>query len=455
MDMKRLSVIPALLLLSSCRPPAVEYGKPSIEIKTQVKSTPSDIPAIEGGFLHRTVTLSTQGPALVRERRVVARKAGWSRIEYAGVAETLEPASVQAGCGDCGMVLTEQNFAFDLIEPQRILRLSEGETITVFRTDPKTGEEKRIQGTILASNEGLVIKTETGVEPVLGSDRVSLEAMPERLIPEPSLSWIVYSRDEGRQEIEVSYLADGMSWKGEHLVYADFDSSTADVEFHAFLSNGTTLRMEKTRILLAEGGLASSPPIFAIDRPSDLDGNSSKRFLLAKADRVPFTLIEEAEIRLDAVPRAPVDVKTVLKFAHDGSSKLPFALPSGTVRVFHSGPDSEPLFLGEAEVDATPMGETWEVAIPVSRSTYAFWTTTYRNWLDNEVMETQGKLEIVNRTDRPAKLRLKATNPDPIETLEGMDLQWVRFSSNSFTAELTLEPGQRLEGVLKSRLIRR
>src|SRR5581483_8371463 len=88
-----------------------------------------------------------------------------------------------------GIGIVEQNFDFDLLSPSALMQKAVGETITLVRTNPATGQETREQAKVLAVNGGTVLQIGNRIE-VLRDDglpvRVVFDRVPENLRARPT-----------------------------------------------------------------------------------------------------------------------------------------------------------------------------------------------------------------------------------------------------------------------------
>jgi hypothetical protein len=111
------------------------------------------------------VTIYNSDLALVKDARKVKLRNGENRLAWREVSARIQPetALLRTTSGS-GLELLEQNFDFDLLTPQKMLEKSVGETIRVIKTHPMTGVESTEYATVLAANNGFVLKYSDRVE---------------------------------------------------------------------------------------------------------------------------------------------------------------------------------------------------------------------------------------------------------------------------------------------------
>ncbi|MEO6360440.1 MAG: DUF4139 domain-containing protein, partial [Sphingomicrobium sp.] len=169
-----------------------------------------------------SVTIYNNNLALVQDVRRLAIPAGRSRQEFRDVSAQIRPETVSLSAPDLGVV--EQNFDFDLLSPSAMMEKAVGQTVTLVRTNPATGQEVRERALVLAANEGVVVRIGERIE-VLRDDglpvRVIFDKVPENLRARPTLSVTVESGRGGTRPVRLSYLTPGLGWKADYVALFD------------------------------------------------------------------------------------------------------------------------------------------------------------------------------------------------------------------------------------------
>jgi len=103
------------------------------------------------------VTVYNQGFALVKENRVFDLKEGRQIVSVEDVASQIETNSVgiRSLTDPNSFEVLEQNYQFDLINPEAILNKAVGQKITLLRVLPN-GQKESITGTLLSSPTAIV-----------------------------------------------------------------------------------------------------------------------------------------------------------------------------------------------------------------------------------------------------------------------------------------------------------
>ena len=88
-----------------------------------------------------SVTIYNNDQALVQDVRQIGIAKGRSRVEFPDVSAMIRPETLSFAAPGTGII--EQNFDFDLLTPQKLMEKAIGQTVTLLRTNPATGQETR------------------------------------------------------------------------------------------------------------------------------------------------------------------------------------------------------------------------------------------------------------------------------------------------------------------------
>ena len=135
-----------------------------------------------------SVTIYNSGLGLVQDIRQLNIGSGRSTISFPDVSAQIRPETLSFAAADTGIV--EQNFDFDLLTPEKLMEKAIGQTVTLVRTNPATGQETRERATVLSTAGGVVIQVGDRIE-VLRDDglpvRVIFDRVPPNLRARPTL----------------------------------------------------------------------------------------------------------------------------------------------------------------------------------------------------------------------------------------------------------------------------
>ncbi|MBM4219582.1 MAG: DUF4139 domain-containing protein [Gammaproteobacteria bacterium] len=354
------------------------------------------------------------GFALVRLERELHVPRGRGTIQFADVAALIDPTTVQflSLTDPEGTKVLEQNFQFDLVSQEKLLSRYIDRNVSV---EQQSGDGvKRIEGTLVSSNDGLVIRGADGqIHALREWSNVSFGELPGGLITRPTLEWDIASGRGGLQDARVSYQTGGITWWADYnLIFsegADANSGFVDVGAWVSLLNQSGARYQDAKLKLIAGDVnrAQPPPrvlrakvyemavadaaaapgfeekaffeyhLYTLGRPATIPNNSTKQIeLFDAASRVPAKkqlvydgaagmqfyggLVQEPEYG----PGGNTKVDVFLKFRNDKASGMGMPLPAGRIRVSQQDTaDGSLEFIGEDTIRHTPKDEDVRVKL--------------------------------------------------------------------------------------------
>ena len=336
-----------------------------------------------------SVTIYNNNQALVQDVRTLNLPKGRSKQQFPDVSAQIRAETVTLSGPGIGIV--EQNFDFDLLTPAKLMEKAVGQTVTLIRTNPATGAETRLRAQILAANDGVVMKIGDTIE-VLRDDglpvRVIFDRVPPNLRARPTLS-ITLESTGGQVPTALSYLTPGLGWKADYVTLFDEARQTIDVQGWVTLTNNSGTDYQNADVLLVAGspnggrGRNSYPqwPTGTID---DAGTESSDRerlgdyYLYPLAERTTVANAQQKQVSFLDVTAAPArkvyeftngwlgssdaaSASSVLKFSTSRSGGLGDQLPAGIMRVYMRDKRGDPQFIGESQIEATPMGSAMSI----------------------------------------------------------------------------------------------
>jgi hypothetical protein len=180
-----------------------------------------------------------EGFALVSETRTVHLPAGTSRLRFEGVADGIEPASaIVTGLPD-GVL--EKNREGKLLSPSALIAAAVGKSLTLLRTDKKTGKLTRVTAAIRSdAGGGVVFETSEGIEALRCSglpETFSFSGITD-LAATPTLSVLVRADQPVTRTVTLSYLARGFDWAADYTATLSADGKSLDLGAWVTLANG-------------------------------------------------------------------------------------------------------------------------------------------------------------------------------------------------------------------------
>ena len=340
------------------------------------------------------VTIYADDLALVQDKRPIDLTGGRQRIEFAGVSGQIRPETVSLSAN--GVSIVEQNFDFDLLTPAKLMEKAVGSVVTIVRVNPANGQETREQAEVLATNNGVVLKIGDRIE-VLRDDglpvRVIFDKVPENLRSKPTLSVTVMGDKRGTRPATLSYLTSGLGWRADYVALFDDAAGKIDVQGWVTLTNSSGTTYDNAATTLVAGtpnraGQYNGPQYGRQNRPqlaqAGTETGDRERlgdfYLYPLAERTTIANQQTKQVSFLDVHEVPAahgyefrnywlgtqeeaqSAKTVYRFSTGSEKGLGDQLPAGVLRFYMRDRKGDPQFIGESEIDHTPMGSTLSVS---------------------------------------------------------------------------------------------
>jgi hypothetical protein len=219
--------------------------------------------------------------------------------------------------------------------------------------------------------------------------------VPDNLRARPTLSVTVNGDRAGPEPVSLSYLTPGLGWRADYVALFDEANSKIDVQGWITLTNTSGTTYDNAKALLVAG----SPSLTAGNGGANLRWRNAPRPTLVKAgtesgtrerlgDYYLYPLAERTTIAnmqtkqvnfldVHGVPaehgyefrnawlgtaNAPENAKAVYRFSTSAHAGLGDQIPAGVLRFYLRDKHGDPQFIGESQVDHTPMGSTLALA---------------------------------------------------------------------------------------------
>ncbi|MBS1147892.1 MAG: hypothetical protein H6R08_2068, partial [Proteobacteria bacterium] len=217
--------------------------------RAEVVSTVSDQHSV-------AVTIYNDNLALVKDARRVRLDRELNLLAWREVSAQMRPETAQLRnmSNPSGFRLQEQNFDFDLLTPQTLLEKYVGREVEVVKLNPASGVETRETATVLSTNNGVVLKfadrIETGVP-----GRLAFPSVPDTLRDRPTLVISLVNPTAGVQNMELSYLTGGLSWRADYVAELNANDSLLDLNGWVTLNNQSGAAYPNAKLQLVAGDL--------------------------------------------------------------------------------------------------------------------------------------------------------------------------------------------------------
>jgi hypothetical protein len=385
-----------------------------------------------------SVTIYANDTALIQDHRNINVTGGRQRLEFQNVSARIRPETVSLAAE--GITIVEQNFDFDLLTPTKMMEKAVGQEVTLVRTSPGTGAETREKALVLATNEGVVLKIGERIE-VLRDDglpvRVIFDKVPDNLRAKPTLSVTVNSPKGGTRPATLSYLTPGLGWKADYVALYNETDSKLDVQGWVTLTNssGTTYDDAKTMLVAASPGEAADTntwtprprPRSTLVQPGTETGSRERVgdfYLYPIAERTTIANLQSKQVSfldVHGVPaehayefrnpwlgtsEKPQSAQSVYRFTTSARAGLGDQLPAGTLRFYMHDKRGEPQFIGESQIDHTPMGSLLSLSTGDAFDVKVQPTVVKRTALGDFNWRTEMRYSLTNALPRPVTVSL-------------------------------------------------
>lgn len=398
------------------------------------------------------VTIYNNDLALVKDLRHIDINNGEFNLAWRDVSALIRPetASLRSIIDPTGLTVLEQNFNFDLLTPQSLLNKYVGKAVSVVRVNPATGIESKESATVLAVNEGVVLKIADRIETGMPG-RITFENVPDNLRDRPTLVMRGVISSQATQQLELSYLTGGLSWKADYVAELNDSDERMDLSGWVTLVNTSGTSYANARLQLvagdinrvqnevirplamrAKGAMDAAAPsmaqeslmeyhLYSLDRLTTINDNQSKQVALLNASSIPI----RKELILTGNDYyyysghgdlgQKIKVSVIVQFDNKQADRLGMPLPKGTIRVYKRDQAGNAQFVGEDSIDHTPKNET--VRIKLGQS---FDVTADRKQIDfkslnigNNVNQFESAYEIVIKNAKKEAVTVTVQEPIP------------------------------------------
>jgi hypothetical protein len=393
------------------------------------------------------LTVYNSDLALVRDVRTLQLQRGVTSLRFMDVAATVNPASVhfRSLSEPSRLDVLEQNYEYDLLEPEKLLRKYVGRDVTLVRTrqDGGTTQDTEVKARLLSYNNAPV--WQIGGEIVTGfrAEHIRFPELPGNLYARPTLIWSLNNEGATRHRVEASYLATKLAWNADYVLTVARDDKAADIDGWVTLTNGSGTGFVNASLQLVAGDLnrvrnamarmeldavaerampraaAMTQEAFSdyhrytLARKTSVNNNETKQVSMLGATGFPITKRyvvngQQFYYRNAQNPGAPLKdvVQVFYQFANDVKAGLGMPMPAGVVRVYQADSKGGTQFVGEDHIDHTPKDETLNIKIG-----NAFDVVAERKQVDfqriaNNVYEVEYEVQLRNHKTVPVSVEV-------------------------------------------------
>ncbi len=418
------------------------------------------------------VTVYNNGLGLIKDTRSVSFKQGENALSFQGVSAQIQPET--ALFDGQGLKVLEQNFYFDLLSRESLLRKFLGKDIQVIETNLLSGKKTIENAKVLSVDAGLVLQIGDRIETDY-TGRLIFPDIPSDLYDQPTLVINVAANQNSTQDVELSYLTNGLSWRADYVAELNDAEDSINLNGWVTLTNTSGIAYKNANIQFVAGSVNRvRPPVqprpmmkaarsmammndavvaegmseeqlmdyhlYSLGRLTDIASNQTKQLALLSASGAKVqkeykfvNIVPTYRSRGNFGEFETKNANVVLKMRNDRASNLGLPLPGGTIRVYKADSKHNMFFVGEDRVSHTP--ENGEIKLNLGSAfdvTVQGKETAYTSFSD-KAYEAGYTLTFKNATDKPVKATYRqsfpnqwsiADSPIPYRTTSARQAEW-------------------------------
>jgi hypothetical protein len=330
--------------------------------------------------------------ALVKDKRAIDSHSGEFDLVFEDVAATVDTTSVylKAPKRPDDLVVLEQNYQYDLVSKDKLLEKFIDSELTLVQDDGS-----RIKGKLLAIRDGMILDVDGEVH-IAPPGRVVLPELPGGLMTRPTLLWKLWGGRTGPLDVEMSYLANNMTWEANYVAIVNTDDTALDLQAWVKLSNnsGTTFKNATLQLVAGDVNRVQPQAPYGNARADMMYAGAShqaqmteeqlfeyhlysleRKTTVRNAETKQITMLEASDAGANKIflyaPQGGYvgpysryyrhgdtsKVKVLLEVENSEERGLGIPLPKGKVRVYKKDSRGQLQFIGEDSIDHTPKNE--------------------------------------------------------------------------------------------------
>jgi hypothetical protein len=396
------------------------------------------------------LTIYNVNLGLVKDQRQATLPAGTFELRFMDVASQIIPASVQVRSltGPSSLRVLEQNYEYDLLNPQKLLEKYVGKEVKLFVENQFTEREDTLTATLLSIDGGPIFKI--GDDITFGHPgRILFPTVPESLTAKPTLVWLLENSLTKPQRIEATYLTNAINWRADYVLTLNARDDRADLSGWVTIDNksgaaysNATLKLVagdvnrvrdeqdlRARVLARETAAPKAAAaqfkeeeffeyhIYTLQRPSTLRNNQTKQISLVTADQVPvkkefvyFGARQYYQSRYGEVA-SNQKISVIVELQNKKENNLGIPLPKGVVRVYKQDAVGSLQFVGEDSIDHTPKDE--KIRIKLGNAFDVVGGRKQTDWKKLTADTYEAAFEISVRNHKKEDVVVKVVEPIP------------------------------------------
>jgi hypothetical protein len=415
------------------------------------------------------ITIYNSNIGLVKDTRLIDLKPGIHELKFMDVAGKIDPTTVhiKSLINGSSLNVLEQNYEYDLLSPQKLLEKFVGQKVQLATINPETKKEEIVEATLLSTQGGNIFQIGDKIH-IGHYGRILLSKIPENLIPQPTLVWMLENKLLRPQKLEASYLTSGINWKADYVAVLNKLDTMTDMTGWVTIDNRSGATYQNTLLKLVAGDIHRvkgemrmdyarpmaaakevSPQfkeesffeyhLYTLDRRTTIKDNQTKQMSLLDANQVPvkklFIFSGQPHYYYSRYDQRTNKQKVgvFLELENTRKNNLGMPLPKGTIRVYKEDKDGSLQFVGEDRIDHTPKDEKIKIKIGEAFDVVGEKTQTEYKHLGYNLYEVAFEVSLRNHKKEDIKVLVEEPIPGDWEmlsnthTYEKLQANLIRF----------------------------
>jgi hypothetical protein len=393
------------------------------------------------------VTVYNSDLALVRDVRTIKLPRGEFDLRFMDIAATVNPATVhlRSLSEPARLGIIEQNYEYDLLEPDKLLRKYVGRDVILVRPRQANGttSDQEITARLLSYNEAPVWQIGNEIVTGLHADHIRFPELPGNLYVRPTLIWSLDNTGTEQHRVQASYLARSLTWNADYVLTVGRDDKSADIDGWVTLTNGSGTAFRNAKLQLVAGDLNrvrqqigrmadgmqervasfaasamteeafSDYHLYTVARKTTINNKETKQVSMLGATGFPIRKRyvvdgQSSYYRNPYNPGSPIKdaVKVYYQWKNDTASGLGMPMPAGVIRVYQADSKGGTQFVGEDRVGHTPKDEMLNLKIGNAFDIVAERKQTDFAKISNSVYELEYQVVLRNHKSTPVTVEV-------------------------------------------------
>ncbi len=399
------------------------------------------------------ITIYNSNVGLVKDTRIIELKPGVLELKFMDVAAKIDPTTVhiKSLINGSSLNVLEQNYEYDLLNPQKLLEKFVGQKVQLATINPETKKEEIVEATLLSTQGGNIFQIGDKIH-IGHPGRILLSRIPENLIPQPTLVWMLENRLSKPQKLEASYLTSGINWKADYVAVLNKLDTLTDLTGWVTIDNRSGGTYQDALLKLVAGDIhrvqgemkmdlarpmtaakEASPQfkeesffeyhLYTLDRRTTIKDNQTKQMTLLDANQIPlkklFIFSGSPQYYYYQMEQGSNKQKigVFLELENSKKNNLGMPLPKGTIRVYKEDQDGSLQFVGEDRIDHTPKDEKFKIKIGEAFDVVGERVQTDYKRLGRNLFEVGFEVSLRNHKDEDIKVFVEEPIPGDWEML--------------------------------------